>query len=60
VVTDIKIVEPTAVEVMAPTDYASVTLISCYPYQLNTHRIVVTAELKTNSNLSGVQHGTQK
>lgn len=44
VVTQIEIVEPTAVEVMSTTDYASATLISCYPEGLNTHRIVVKAD----------------
>ena len=51
VVTKIDIVEPTEVEVMQPTDHASATLISCYPYRINTQRIVVFADLKTN-NLS--------
>lgn len=45
VVRDVEIVEPTAVQVMAPTDYPSATLISCYPYRINTHRIVVFADL---------------
>jgi len=48
VVTEIEIVEPTEVDVMQPTDYASATLISCYPYRINTQRIVVFADLKTN------------
>jgi sortase A len=37
------IVEPTAVEVMAPTESPTVTLISCYPYLINKQRIVVFA-----------------
>ncbi|MGZ9133229.1 MAG: sortase, partial [Nitrospira sp.] len=37
------IVEPTAVEVMAPTENPTVTLISCYPYLINKQRIVVFA-----------------
>lgn len=45
VVRETVIVEPTEVWVMAPTDYASVTLISCYPYRVNTKRIVVFADL---------------
>ena len=49
VVTKIEIVEPTDVDVMQPTDYASATLISCYPYRINTQRIVVFADLKTNA-----------
>jgi sortase A len=45
VVRDVKVVEPIEVWVMEPTDYASVTLISCYPYRVNTKRIVVFADL---------------
>lgn len=51
VVTKIEIVEPTEVEVMQSTDHASATLISCYPYRINTQRIIVFADLKTD-NLS--------
>lgn len=40
-----QIVEPTQVEVMAPTREPVVTLISCYPYLINTQRIVVVADL---------------
>ena len=36
-----QIVEPTQVEVMAPTTEAAVTLISCYPYLVDNKRIVV-------------------
>jgi sortase A len=49
VVREIQIVAPTAVEVMAPTDYASITLISCYPYRVNTRRIVVLGDLVRQS-----------
>lgn len=49
VVTKIEIVEPTEVDVMQPTDYASATLISCYPYRINTQRIIVFADLKTDT-----------
>ncbi|HEY9077771.1 MAG TPA: sortase [Anaerolineaceae bacterium] len=38
-----QIVEPTRVEVMAPTSEAVVTLISCYPYLVDNQRIVVSA-----------------
>lgn len=41
-----KIVEPTAVEVMAQTSEPIVTLISCYPYMVNNQRIVVVARLQ--------------
>jgi len=40
------LVEPTAVEVMAPTPNPTVTLISCYPYLVNDQRIVVFARLQ--------------
>jgi sortase A len=45
VVNDAQIVAPTDVWVLAPTDYGRVTLISCYPYRINTKRIVVFADL---------------
>lgn len=41
-----RMVEPTAVEVMDPTPNATVTLISCHPYLIDTHRIVVSAVLQ--------------
>lgn len=50
IITGSQVVEPTQVEVMAPTNQPTVTLISCYPYLKNTHRIVVTARLRTGSN----------
>lgn len=40
------IVEPTFVQVMEATVDASVTLISCYPYLIDTDRIVIQAALK--------------
>lgn len=40
-----QLVEPTAVEVMAPTPDARVTLISCHPYLVDIHRIIVSALL---------------
>jgi sortase A len=40
------LVEPTAVEVMASSGNPSVTLISCYPYLVDTQRIVVFARLQ--------------
>jgi sortase A len=46
VVTRTEIVEPTRVEVMAPTNEPTTTLISCYPYLVNTDRIVVFAKLQ--------------
>ncbi len=45
-VTQTRIVEPTDVSVMYPTSSPVLTLISCYPYGVNTHRIVVIAELE--------------
>ncbi len=44
-VVDKRIVPPTAVEVMEPTREPIVTLISCYPYLVNSDRIVVIGEL---------------
>ena len=46
VITSTVIVEPTQVEVMAPTADPTVTLISCYPYLVNKQRIVVFAKLQ--------------
>jgi len=40
------LVEPTAVEVMASTGNPTVTLISCYPYLVDSQRIVVFARLQ--------------
>lgn len=44
-VTGLRIVDPTEVSVMDPTSRATVTLISCYPYLVDTQRIVVFGEL---------------
>jgi sortase A len=49
IVTNIKIVEPTAVEVMASTPDATLTLISCYPYMIDNHRIVVQGSLQSGN-----------
>jgi sortase A len=38
-------VEPTFIEVLRPDRGPVVTLITCHPYQVDTHRWVVTAEL---------------
>jgi sortase A len=45
VVTQVEIVSPTRVEFMDPTDYPALTMITCYPYLIDTHRVVVVAEL---------------
>ena len=45
IVRQTQVVEPTQVEVMAPTRESVVTLISCYPYLIDNKRIVVTAYL---------------
>jgi len=45
VVTETRLVAPTDVEVMHPTSEPTVTLISCYPYRVDTQRIVVIASL---------------
>lgn len=46
VVNGTQIVEPTRVDLMAPTPEKTLTMISCYPYRIDTHRIVVTAILQ--------------
>jgi hypothetical protein len=46
VITGSQIVPPTQVEVMNPTSDATVTLITCYPYLVDTKRIVVFAKLQ--------------
>jgi sortase A len=46
IITGTQMVEPTAVEVMAQTPDARVTLISCHPYLIDDHRIVVSAVLQ--------------
>jgi sortase A len=47
IITSVQKVDPTAVEVMAPTPNATVTLISCYPYMVDNQRIVVQASLQS-------------
>lgn len=46
IVRQTRIVEPTQVDVLAPTSEAVVTLISCYPYMVDNKRIVVNAVLQ--------------
>lgn len=48
VVTETLIVEPDFVEIMGPTPNATLTLISCTPYRVDTQRIIVLAELQGN------------
>jgi sortase A len=45
-VTAKQIVEPTEVGVLASTTKPVATLITCYPYMVDTHRVVVVAELQ--------------
>jgi sortase A len=52
IVREIDVVKPTDVQVMASTQHSQTTLISCYPYQINTDRIVVFADLVTGENSS--------
>lgn len=47
VITSTQMVAPAAVEVMSPTSNARVTLISCHPYLVDIHRIVVSAILQS-------------
>jgi len=51
-VREIDVVKPTDTHVMATTQHAQTTLISCYPYQINTDRIVVFADLITGEKSS--------
>ncbi len=39
------VVDPTEVSLLAPTPNATLTLITCHPYMIDTHRLVVIAEL---------------
>jgi sortase A len=45
-VTGSEVVEPTQVEVLAPTTRSIATLISCYPYLVDNKRIVIRAALQ--------------
>ena len=54
IIRKIDVVEPTDVWVMAPTDHASTTLISCYPYRVNTQRIIVFADLITGDTVGSL------
>lgn len=45
VVKEKRIIEPTEVEVMLPTTEPVATLQTCYPYLVDTHRLVVIGEL---------------
>jgi sortase A len=45
VITGTQMVTPTTVGVMAPTPNPTVTLISCHPYLVDIHRIIVSAVL---------------
>jgi sortase A len=47
VIDNIQIVSPTDVEVMAPTESPTITLISCYPYMVDNKRIVVQGSLQS-------------
>ena len=45
VVSQKRIIKPTEVDVLNPTSSPILTLISCYPYGIDTHRIAVVAEM---------------
>jgi len=45
IVRSVEIVSPNRVEVMEPTEKAVLTMITCYPYLLDTHRVVAVADL---------------
>ena len=44
----IEIVDPTRVDLLAPTNDSTITLISCYPYLVDNKRIVVQGLLRVN------------
>ena len=46
IVTGTQIVQPSQVEVMRQTEDSTLTLISCYPYLVDTQRIVISASLR--------------
>jgi sortase A len=46
VVTQKRVIEPAEVSVMYPASSPVLTLLSCYPYGIDTHRIVVIGELQ--------------
>ncbi len=46
IISNTQMVAPTTVEVMDPTVDTIITLISCHPYLVGIHRIVVTAVLE--------------
>jgi len=46
-VTALRVVPPTAIDVLRPTHGATLTLITCTPYLVDTNRLVVRAELRT-------------
>ena len=52
-VTGSQIVAPTDVAVMAPTTTAMLTVISCYPYNVDSQRIVVRARLLSPAHVRG-------
>lgn len=47
-VRDTKVVKPTDVWILEPTDFPSATLVSCYPYRINTKRIAIFADLASS------------
>ena len=42
-----QVVEPTQIEVMAPTSYPAVTLITCFPDFIYTHRLIIRGALES-------------
>ena len=46
IVAGTQVVQPSQVEVMRQTEDSTLTLISCYPYLVDTQRIVVTAKAR--------------
>jgi sortase A len=46
IIDEIKVVEPTEISVLEPTKEATVTLVTCTPIRLATHRLIIKGKLK--------------
>lgn len=46
IINEVKVVEPTEISVLEPTKEATVTLVTCTPIRLATHRLIIKGKLK--------------
>jgi sortase A len=46
IIDEVKVVEPTEISVLEPTKEATVTLVTCTPIRLATHRLIIKGKLK--------------